>query len=513
VSLLGSNASTSAWSNSLERSIFDIIKSNAHAHDVRFDGLFTDGRAFLAYCRFITTNNASWVTAEPEMIVGVISNADYIISHELNTDDPVLIAANYAQIVRDDAAGSWRVEGTNSIDVNGMERAVMSGAGSNRIDCLVRFSGSRYQLADTASSQSPFLQTLIVAAASAMNETDFVYSIYCTNIFPSVINHFQENNAYYVGLWNLWRSPERIRVLRMINGSTKAVVYVIRDGDEVTATTVMPIYFMCTNGAWYLLDRDCWAAENTWEGGVPEQSFIGASKFIDTIRELTLNTRPIAHFGMAGINVYDTQKYADVPIRLSWKSDTDVVATVSVLGGSAQNEKDYIISNAVVQIPAGQSEVILPVSVFASTNALFPRTLELSLTNISDAAEIGESSKCTLTIKTPVGVPNVDFINKALVVSNGAGHILVPLAVSWPSRENIIIKCKFLSQDAVNGVEFSGTSSELVIPAGSTKAAVPVEILSTMTGAITKKVVVVQISESSGASIGSSSLCGVVIQY
>jgi hypothetical protein len=70
-----------------------------------------------------------------------------------------------------------------------------------------------------------------------------------------------------------------------------------------------------------------------------------------------------------------------------------------------------------------------------------------------------------------------------------------------------------LSQDAVNGVEFSGTSSELVIPAGSTKAAVPVEILSTMTGAITKKVVVVQISESSGASIGSSSLCGVVIQY
>lgn len=514
VSLLGSNVYTDVWSNSPERSISDVVKSNnVSVRDIRFDGLFADGCAFLSYCRFITTNEVPWVAAEPEMIVGVISNGHYAVSHEINLGDPVLIAANYDPIIRDDTAGAWRVEGTNSVDERGMERFVMSGFGSNRIDCLVRFSGSRYQLADMASSASPSLRSLIVSAASAVNVTDFVNMAYCTNIYPSTIKHFQEDDAYYVGLWNLWRNPERVRVLRMIAGPTKAVAYVLKDGDEIGATTVIPLYFMCTNSVWYLIERDCWTAENTWEGGIPEQSFIGASKLIDAIREMTLKTRPIVHFGMTGINVYDTQKSVDVPVCLSWKSCTDVVAVVSVSGGTAQNGADYVISNSVVQIPAGQSRVMVPVTIFASTNASPPRFLELSITNQTDAAEIGESSKCTLTINTPVGAPSIGFLNKAMVVSNGAGRILVPIGVSIPSRENIIIKYNFLSQDAVSGVEFLGTSGELLVQAGRVEAAVPIEILQSMSGAMSKKVVVVQISECTGAMIGASSLCGVVIQY
>jgi hypothetical protein len=140
------------------------------------------------------------------------------------------------------------------------------------------------------------------------------------------------------------------------------------------------------------------------------------------------------------------------------------------LSGSAENgaSKDYFISTNTVTIPVGWTQGIILVQILDDDIDENDEQVVITLGAVTNGT-LGSPSVHTILISDDDSPPHVNFVNSAKSVSEDAGPFSISVELSAPSVNDVSVPL-LLSGSAGQGSDYSISSTNLVIPAGSLDA-------------------------------------------
>lgn len=219
------------------------------------------------------------------------------------------------------------------------------------------------------------------------------------------------------------------------------------------------------------------------------------------------------YFSVATQSVLETGGSTEISVKLSRSSKIgagDVNSPNSISNreikvpftvmGTAKLGSNHGLKNGTIVFPPNSSEVKIRVPILHNTDFEGDKSLIITLSN-PEGASLGDIVTHTLTIVETDLSPAVNVSSTSQAVSEGAGTVLIPLTLEYPTQANAVIPLTF-SGTAVQGVDFSAASS-VTIPAGQTTGSIPVSIIDNLV-INANKTVVVDLGNPTGAHLGTS---------
>lgn len=182
---------------------------------------------------------------------------------------------------------------------------------------------------------------------------------------------------------------------------------------------------------------------------------------------------PSIAFATATAAIVESAGTANAIVRLSAPSGLPVVVGYAV-GGTAAPGDTTLVSGS-IQVPAGTTEITLPIPVVDNQRLDGDRTVVLTLTD-PEHATLGAPAVFVLTIQDDETPPIVAFASAASTTAEAAGPAAVAVhldrAVAWP----VTITITTGSGTATIGTDTGVLPTTVTVPAGATTAALVVPV-------------------------------------
>ena len=198
---------------------------------------------------------------------------------------------------------------------------------------------------------------------------------------------------------------------------------------------------------------------------------------LDSITVSILDDEPIPTVSLLSIPaVSEGDGNARITVELSGLSATDTVVNFATSDGSALDTKDYTGLSGSVTIPAGElsADVLIPIlpdAVYEDTE-----TFGFAITS-AVGADLSSSLSGDATITDDDAFPTVQIHAASLLVNEDIGSLKLTITLSGAADRDLLVAFDTADNTAKAGIDYSGTTGSVLIPAGETSVVIDVPII------------------------------------
>lgn len=209
--------------------------------------------------------------------------------------------------------------------------------------------------------------------------------------------------------------------------------------------------------------------------GISSNSKIGIAAAVGTIisddlPQLYIQWRPALTEGDAGTTDYEYLVQMMTGGEISW----DVYVDINVINDTATAGVDFTVTTGTYTIPAGETSLIVPVSVIGDIEAERNETFILTLSNPVGATIIDSDLTGTIINDDNVTVDIADTsVNESYCDSS---DLVFTVSLDGVLSQDVMVDYVATDGNALEGYDYTGTSGTLLIPAGDSSATIPVNI-------------------------------------
>lgn len=206
----------------------------------------------------------------------------------------------------------------------------------------------------------------------------------------------------------------------------------------------------------------------------PSNAQVGTATAIGTI----LNDDPLPELSINNVSIVEGNsgtKNATFTVGLSSVSGQTVSVNYATSDGSATSGTDYLATNGVLTIPAGQVSRSISVTVIGDLDVEPDEVLYVNLSDAVNANLVIASGTCTI-IKDDV--PRISITGVSVSEGNtGAMDTVLTASLSAASSDTISVDFVTGNGSALAGTDYSAAGGTLYFPSGSTSEEIRVPIL------------------------------------
>jgi hypothetical protein len=181
--------------------------------------------------------------------------------------------------------------------------------------------------------------------------------------------------------------------------------------------------------------------------------------------------------------------------------DGDIEFTVTAADGSAQGGTDYSFTTQVITIASGETQAVVEVPTAARAGKQGPRTVNLSISAVSDGATLGAVAQTSLTINDKAESGTLAFGSATSSVMEG-GTVNLTIQRTAGTDGAVSVRVRTANGVAVAGTDFTALDQVVSLAEGQASVSVAISTLS-RSGAQGARHFDVQLSDATGgAQIG-----------
>ncbi|MDO6601074.1 Calx-beta domain-containing protein, partial [Tenacibaculum sp. 1_MG-2023] len=147
-----------------------------------------------------------------------------------------------------------------------------------------------------------------------------------------------------------------------------------------------------------------------------------------------------------------------------------VVVAITYDNGSTEGSDDYVATTTTVTIPAGATQVLIPISTVEDTTNEPTESF-----TINGTVTAGTTSNATAT---GTGTINDDDALPALTIGDDTvtegDAISIPVTLSNPSSEDVVVAITYDNGSTEGADDYVATTTTVTIPAGATQVLIPI---------------------------------------
>src|SRR3990172_7946980 len=208
--------------------------------------------------------------------------------------------------------------------------------------------------------------------------------------------------------------------------------------------------------------------------GEPVNAFKGAAN-VHTATIIDNDAPPLVYFTWEASEAPENAGTVYIEVSLSAPSGKQVEVPYT-LGGTAEGGVDYSLPPGLVVIPAGQTTASIAVTIINNgDNYETEETIILTMGAPLNAT-LGAPGEHTLTVTASPVPPTVSFARVSQAESEGIGTLSVVAQLSSAYYQNVVVPFS-LSGTAANGADYTVTSGQISIPAGSATGSISVIVV------------------------------------
>ena len=221
--------------------------------------------------------------------------------------------------------------------------------------------------------------------------------------------------------------------------------------------------------------------------------------------DFLLSYGPTFYFQTNSITVDESTGVVQLPIKVSENYEFYLTMDYTVTSGTAQFGSDFNSSGGTLSFNSVSAADSYTLSIPITDDDTYEpnETFTVTLTGASGAADAG-GNPCTVTIVSDDPQPTVGFDSAAVTAEEGSGELTIPISLTNPSGTDTTVQYETSNGTAESGTDFQAASGTLTIPAGSTSANIPIQLLDN-TVYDGSKSFAVSLSNPSGATLGTAS--------
>ncbi|UCH59060.1 MAG: pilus assembly protein [Anaerolineales bacterium] len=213
--------------------------------------------------------------------------------------------------------------------------------------------------------------------------------------------------------------------------------------------------------------------------GTPVNAVQGSAS-VHTTWIIDNDVPPAVFFTWSTSQAPESAGAVDVEVSLSAPSGKQVdVPFATGVGGTAVAGQDYRLPLGPLVIPAGQSTANIQVTLIdEGDNTEFDETVILDLgTPLNATATLGMPKQHELTITATPKPPTIYFTQVSQSASESAGSVSVMAQLSAAYYQDIVVSLTSGGSTAAQGADYTLSSSQISIPAGSSTGSVSVIVV------------------------------------
>jgi uncharacterized repeat protein (TIGR01451 family) len=163
------------------------------------------------------------------------------------------------------------------------------------------------------------------------------------------------------------------------------------------------------------------------------------------------------------------------PLTLSSPMGVPVSVNYATASGSAVDGEDFLGTNSTIIIPAGATNVLLPVTVIGDVNYEQDETFTVTLTGVTNAVIDAATATATGTILNDDPIPTVSVAPAAVLEGNvRTTNLLFNVLLSGTSYQTVSVNFATADGTAQAGQDYFATNGTVLFDPGQTNQVVPV---------------------------------------
>lgn len=180
-------------------------------------------------------------------------------------------------------------------------------------------------------------------------------------------------------------------------------------------------------------------------------------------------------FSAASIKVDETAGEAIVTLTRSGGTAEGVTVDVTITGGTATSEEDYLLESETVEFAAGESTTTFALLINDDSDSEGDETVLLQLSNPTGGASLGKGTNATvLIIDDEV---SFQLAAESYTVSEKAATVVVTVIRSGPTTGTSTVDLSTVDGTADGESDFAGTNVTVTFGPGATSKTVPIRLL------------------------------------
>ena len=261
-------------------------------------------------------------------------------------------------------------------------------------------------------------------------------------------------------------SDKTVVVPYTISGTTIPADYLIHDPSPL----IFPPGVQTIGINMDILEGDGWEEDETLilTLDTPQDAGIGTPGE-QTIVITESSSEPFVNFASTSQEVTEGDRVVDVYVQMSnaWSSDVAIQFTLS--GGATQGAGlDYEISESSLTIPVGYSQGAFQVQIHDDDLDEPDEDIVISMDAIINGF-ISTPSTHTINIVDDDSAPAVNFSSTLTNILESGGQFAISVGLDSPATQDVSVPL-ILSGSATNGADYTISTTNLIIPAGSTSS-------------------------------------------
>ncbi|KPA18747.1 Na-Ca exchanger/integrin-beta4 domain protein, partial [Candidatus Magnetomorum sp. HK-1] len=175
---------------------------------------------------------------------------------------------------------------------------------------------------------------------------------------------------------------------------------------------------------------------------------------------------PTISFSPSSYSASESAGTLNITATLSIASEKAISVDYSVTGGTATSGVDYTTVDGTLNISAGATQATFTCTIIDDSNDEDTETVYITLSNYMNSSA-GASTVYTLNIGDNDNAPTVTWNTSAITVAENAGSQMITASLSGTSGKNISFAYTVTPGTATSGVDYTLSSGELNLAAGT----------------------------------------------
>jgi parallel beta-helix repeat protein len=213
--------------------------------------------------------------------------------------------------------------------------------------------------------------------------------------------------------------------------------------------------------------------------GAPVSGSITIPAWGSQILVLTDNVNPpppvVPSLSVGDTTVYENSGTASLRVCLSAPSNVPVTVQYEAAGGSATAGLDYTGATGTITIPAGQTCASINIPVLTDNLDEPTEIVLFRIFNAQNATIADQYGVLNIINSAPVSAATVSLGD--VVVTEASGIAQLQVCLSTPVNQPVTVQYESLGGSATAGLDYTGPTGTVTIPAGQTCAPLSVQIL------------------------------------
>ena len=210
---------------------------------------------------------------------------------------------------------------------------------------------------------------------------------------------------------------------------------------------------------------------------------------------------PTVTLGVNNPSIAEDGGVATVHATLSEISGRDVTVDLDFAGSAGSDGVDYMISGSQILIPAGSTTGTITITAVDDALDETDETVVVDVETVTNGSESG-TQQVTTTILDDDPAPAVTLVVDTTSIAELGGVATVTTALDQPSGLDVIVDLGFGGTASGDGVDYTASGTQMVIPAGSTTGTVTIAAVDDTLDEVDETVIVDIADVTNGAESG-----------